>query len=315
MTTLGNSTIDVYPLALGGNTFGWTSDESTSHAVLDAYSAAGGTFIDTADSYSAWAPGNQGGESEAIIGSWHTARGNRADIVIGTKVSQHPQFPGLSAANVRAAADASLTRLKTDYIDLYWAHFDDAETPLEETAAAFNELVVAGKVRAIGLSNYSAARIEEWFTIARAEGFALPVALQPHYNLVKRQPYESELAPVAAKENLAVVPYWSLAAGFLTGKYRTEADFSGKARGDAAKSYFSPQSLAVLAVLDQIATGHGVALATVALSWLRARPQVAAPIASARTPQQLPALLASVSFDLSDDERARLDEASDGIGS
>ncbi len=191
MTSIGHSDLDVFPLNLGGNTFGWTSTRDESFAVLDAFAAGGGNFVDTADGYSAWVPGNTGGESETIIGEWMTARGNRDDIVVATKVSQHPQFTGLAAATVAAAADASLARLATDHIDLYYAHFDDASVPLAETVGAFNDLVVAGKVRYVGVSNYSADRIEEWISIAAREGYVLPVALQPHYNLVRREPYRT----------------------------------------------------------------------------------------------------------------------------
>ena len=310
MSTLGSSGIDVFPLNLGGNTFGWTSDPATSHQVLDAFTAAGGNFVDTADGYSAWVPGNSGGESETIIGTWLAARGNRDRVVVATKVSQHPQFRGLSAANVAAAAEASLTRLGTDYIDLYYAHFDDASVPLEETAGAFDALVRAGKVRAIGVSNYSAERIQEWFAIARGNGFTLPVAVQPHYNLVNRVAYERDIAPVAAAEGIAVLPYYGLAGGFLTGKYRTTEDLASGPRGGGAKKYPTEDGLAVVKVLSGIADAHGVAPATVALAWLRTRPQVAAPIASARTVEQLPALIASATLDLAADELAALDDVS-----
>ena len=212
MTTIGLG-VDVSPLALGGSTFGWTSDEITSRQVLDSFLDAGGTLIDTSDSYSAFAPGNSGGESETIIGAWMAALGSRDRVVIGTKVSQHPEFPGLSAANVAAAADTSLKRLGTDYIDLYWAHYDDPDVPLQETAGAFDALVRAGKVRAIGVSNYAGERIREWITVARREGYVAPVAVQPLYNLVRRHPYERDVAPVAAAENLAVLPYQALASG------------------------------------------------------------------------------------------------------
>jgi aryl-alcohol dehydrogenase-like predicted oxidoreductase len=309
MTTLGSSGIDVFPLNLGGNTFGWTSDEAVSHQVLDAFTEAGGNFVDTADGYSAWAPGNSGGESETIIGRWLAARGNRDRVVVATKVSSHPQFRGLSAANVAAAADASLARLGTDHIDLYYAHFDDAAVPLEETAGAFDALVRAGKIRAIGVSNYTAGRIREWFEVARRNGFALPVAVQPHYNLVKRIAYERDIAPVAAAENLAVLPYYGLAGGFLTGKYRTTEDLTSGPRG-GAEQYLTEDGLAVVKALSGIADTHGVTPATVALAWLRTRPNVAAPIASARTVEQLPALLASATLDLSPEDLTTLDEVS-----
>lgn len=307
---VGTSDLKVFPLVLGGNTFGWTSDEQTSDAVLDAYTEAGGNFVDTADTYSAWAPGHSGGESEIVLGRWMAVRGNRDQMVIATKVSEHPQYQGLSAENIAAAADASLLRLGTDYIDLYYAHFDHDDTPLEETVEAFDKLVKSGKVRAIALSNYSAERIEEWFRIARENGYALPVALEPQYNLVSRGSYEHTLAPVAAKENLAVFPYFALAAGFLTGKYRSAEDAKGKAREGMVADYLNADGFAVVDALDTVAKNHGVEMATVALAWLRHRPQVAAPIASARVPKQLPALLASASLDLSDDEIAILDQAS-----
>ena len=221
MTVLGSSDLDVFPLGLGGNTFGWTSDKDTSFAVLDAYVAGGGNFIDTADSYSAWVPGHAGGESETIIGEWTAARGNRDSVIIATKVFSHPQFRGLSPKNVLAAADASLARLRTEYIDLYFAHRDDPDVPVAEAAGAFHELQVAGKIRYVGLSNYTAPRLREWLAVAAAEGFAPPVALQPHYNLVERAAYETLLAPAAAEFGLGVLPYSALASGFLAGKYRS----------------------------------------------------------------------------------------------
>jgi aryl-alcohol dehydrogenase-like predicted oxidoreductase len=310
MNTLGSSGIEVFPLNLGGNVFGWTSDEATSHRVLDAFVEGGGNFLDTADGYSAWVPGNSGGESETIIGKWLSSRKNRADVVVATKVSQHPQFRGLAAANVAAAADASLARLGTDYIDLYYAHYDDAETPLEETAGAFDALVKAGKVRAVGVSNYTAERIREWFEVARRNNFVLPVAVQPHYNLVERQAYEQNIAPVAAEENLAVLPYYALASGFLTGKYRTTDDLASGPRGGGAKKYLTEDGLAVVKVLVDVADAHGVEPASVALAWLRTRKQVAAPIASARTVEQVPALIASATLELTADEIAALDGVS-----
>jgi aryl-alcohol dehydrogenase-like predicted oxidoreductase len=310
MTRIGISDLDVFPLALGGNTFGWTSDEQTSHAVLDAFVASGGNFVDTADGYSSWVPGNSGGESETIIGSWFAARGNREKVVLGTKVSQHPDFPGLGGANVLAAADASLARLGTDYIDLYYAHFDDASTPLEETASAFNDLVVAGKVRNIAVSNYSAERVAEWFRIAEGNGFALPVALQPHYNLVHREPFESDFGAIVAEKQLGVVPYYALASGFLTGKYRSADDQGKSPRGQGAGAYLNDYGLGVLAALDTVASAHGVPVASVALAWLRSRPGVVAPLASARTTEQLPDLIASATLDLTPDETAALDAAS-----
>ena len=310
MTVIGSSDLDVFPLGLGGNTFGWTSDEETSFAVLDAYIAGGGNFIDTADSYSAWVPGHAGGESETIIGAWAKARGNRDSVVTATKVFSHPQFRGLSPKNVLAAADASLARLRTDYIDLYFAHRDDPEVPVAEAAGAFHALAVAGKIRHVGLSNFTAPRLREWFAVAAAEGFAPPVALQPHYNLVERAQYESELAPVVAELGLSVLPYYALASGFLAGKYRTATDNAGAARQPGAARYLTPAGLAVLAALDSISADRGVEPASVALAWLRTRPGVAAPLASARTVDQLGALLASATLDLTPDEIKALDTAS-----
>ncbi|WP_423919452.1 aldo/keto reductase [Frigoribacterium sp. 2-23] len=312
MPRIGSSDLDVYPLALGGNTFGWTSDESTSHDVLDAFVAAGGNFVDTADVYSAWAPGNSGGESETIIGSWLAAGGaaRRDGIVIGTKLSQHPDYSGLSASNVAAAADASLERLQTDRIDLYSAHYDDESVPLEETLGALDALVRAGKVRQVGISNYTPARIRQWLAIAQREGFQLPVALQPHYNLVKRRPFETEYAPVAEAFDLGVTPYWSLAAGFLTGKYRTRDDFANAARSGSVDGYFSDEGLAVVDAVSDIAEAHEVELATIALAWLQAQPTVVAPIASARILGQLPALMAADGVTLTADELSTLDATS-----
>lgn len=314
MTLLRNTDTEIFPLVLGGNTFGWTSDEQTSDKVLEAYVEAGGNLIDTADVYSAWAPGHSGGESEIILGRWLARSGKRDKVLVATKASQHPQYPGLSARNVEAAADASMLRLGVDVIDLYYAHFDDQKTPLEETAAAFDKLVKEGKARAIGLSNYSPDRIREWFRIARQNDLTLPVALEPQYNLVYRKAYEGGLMEVARDEDLAVFPYFSLASGFLTGKYRTLDDLKGKQREGMVKDFFTQEGLDVVSAMDGIAKAHGVELATVALAWLNHRPQVAAPIASARTPEQLPALLAAAKLELSDKEIQTLNEISDKVG-
>ena len=313
MAKLRGIDAEIFPLVLGGNTFGWTSDESVSDQVLDAYTQAGGNLIDTADVYSAWAPGHSGGESEIVLGRWLAKNGNRNKVLVATKVSQHPQYSGLSAKNIEAAADASLLRLGLDVIDLYYAHFDDSSTPLEETAAAFDKLVKEGKVRAIGLSNYTPDRIREWFSIARKEGLTLPVALEPQYNLVYRKDYENGLMPVAKDEDLAVFPYFSLASGFLTGKYRTMDDLKGKQREGMVKDFFTQEGLDVVAAMDGIAKAHGVELATVALAWLNHRPGIAAPIASARTPEQLPALLAAAHLKLSDQDMQTLDQVSDKV--
>lgn len=315
MTRLRTVDQEIFPLVLGGNTFGWTSDERTSDQVLDAYVDAGGNLIDTADVYSAWAPGHSGGESEIVLGRWLARSGRRDKVLVATKVSQHPQYPGLSAKNVEAAADESLLRLGLDVIDLYYAHFDDKDTPLEETAAAFDHLVREGKVRAIGLSNYSSDRIREWFSIARRDGLALPVALEPQYNLVYRRSYEKDgLMQVAQEEDLCVFPYFALASGFLTGKYRTEDDLKGRQREGMVRDFFTRAGLDVVSAMDSIAKAHGVEPATVALAWLNRRPQIAAPIASARTPAQLPALLAAAKLELGDDEMSTLDEVSARVG-
>jgi aryl-alcohol dehydrogenase-like predicted oxidoreductase len=307
---LGSSDLEVFPLSLGGNVFGWTSDEAQSFAVLDAYAAAGGNFLDTADSYSAWVEGNKGGESETIIGKWLKARGNRSDIVVATKVSQHPEYPGLSGANIKAAADASLRRLDTDYIDLYFTHFDKPEVPVDEIIGALDDLVKAGKVRHIAASNITPERLQESLEFSDREGLARYVALQPHYNLVSRDTYEGALRDVASRAGLAAVPYFSLASGFLTGKYRpgTTVD-SARAEG-AAKHLDSERGVRVLAALDEVAQAHDAPVATVALAWLAAQPTVAAPIASARTVEQLPALIGVADLVLTGGELARLTEAS-----
>lgn len=306
-TTLGTSDLSVFPLNLGGNVFGWTADRQTSFDILDAYVAGGGNFIDTADGYSAWVAGNTGGDSERLIGEWQELRGNRDELVIATKVSQHPDFRGLAADNILKAADASLERLRTDHIDLYYAHFDDESVPLEETVTALSSLVDAGKVRHLGISNYSAARIAEWFEIVDAKGLHRPIALQPHYNLVERE-FEGELRTIAEREQLAVLPYFSLAKGFLTGKYREGASVDS-VRAEGAQAYLADHA-ALLPVLDEVAAAHGVSVATVSLAWLRSQPTVVAPIASARTVDQLPDLLASATLELADDELAALTAAS-----
>ncbi|MDH6630454.1 aryl-alcohol dehydrogenase-like predicted oxidoreductase [Streptomyces sp. LBL] len=307
---LGSSDLEVFPLSLGGNVFGWTADEAASFAVLDAYTAAGGNFVDTADSYSAWIEGNSGGESETVIGKWLKARGNRSDVVIATKVSQHPEYQGLSAANIIAAADASLRRLGTDYIDLYYTHFDKPDVPVEEIITALDELVRVGKVRYIAASNISPERLEASLAFSDRAGLARYVALQPHYNLVSRDTYEGELQAVAERFGLAAVPYFALASGFLTGKYRpgTTVD-SARAEG-AAKHLQTERGQKVLTALDEIAQAHEAPVATVALAWLAAQPTVAAPIASARTVEQLPALLGVADLTLTDAEVSRLTDAS-----
>ncbi|MET8608999.1 MULTISPECIES: aldo/keto reductase [Streptomyces] len=310
LRTLGSSDLEVFPLCLGGNVFGWTADEQTSFAVLDAYTAAGGNFVDTADVYTAWVEGHQGGESETVIGKWLKARGNRSDVVIATKVSQHPQYPGLSAANIKAAADASLARLGTDYIDLYYTHFDQPDVPVEEIIGALDELVKAGKVRQIAASNISAERLRESLDFSTREGLARYVAVQPHYNLVSRDTYEGPLQDLVAREGLSCVPYFALAAGFLTGKYRPGRKVDSARANRAADYAETERGQKVLAALDEIAAAHEAPHATVALAWLAAQPTVTAPIASARTLDQLPALLGVGELKLTDEELKKLTDAS-----
>ncbi|MGV1035241.1 MAG: aldo/keto reductase [Microbacteriaceae bacterium] len=288
-------------LVFGGNVFGWTADRDTSFALLDAFVAAGGNSIDTADVYSAWVPGNSGGESEAIIGEWMASRGNRAQVQVATKVFQHPERPGLSAKNIRAAIDDSLTRLQTDYVDLYYAHRDDPEVDQAEYVLAFDELVQAGKVRELGVSAFTADRLRSAQAIALTEGLTPFTVSQDHYNLVERD-YETELRDTVAELGLVEVPYWSLAAGFLTGKYRPGVEVDS-VRAEGAGAYLqNPANVRLLDVLDDVARAHHTSVTAVSLAWLRAQPTVAAPIASARTLEQLPDLVASFTLELSTDE-------------
>ncbi|MFE5869265.1 aldo/keto reductase [Streptomyces roseifaciens] len=306
---IGN--LSVHPLALGGNVFGWTADEAESFAVLDAYAAAGGNFIDTADVYSAWVPGNEGGESETVIGNWFASRGNRADIVLATKVGAGvPEPRGLRAAVIKAGVEDSLRRLRTDYIDLYYTHYDDPSVPVEEFITALDALVKEGKVREIAASNITPERLQESLEFSEATGLAKYVAIQPHYNLVSRDTYEGDLAAVAEKHGLAAVPYFALAKGFLTGKYRPGTTVES-ARAEGAAEYLrTDRGRRVLAALDEVAAAHEAELATVALAWLAARPTVATPLASARTVQQLKPLLAMADVKLTDAELTLLTEAS-----
>ncbi|MEU5491939.1 MULTISPECIES: aldo/keto reductase [Streptomyces] len=307
---LGSSSLQVFPLALGGNVFGWTADEERTFAVLDAYVAAGGNFIDTADSYSAWIPGNEGGESETLIGKWLAARSRRDDVVIATKVGAHPLYKGLSPTTIKAAAEASLRRLGTDHIDLYYTHFDDESVPVEEIVTALDQLVKAGTVREIAASNISPERLRASLEFSEREGLARYVALQPHYNLVSRDTYEGPLQDTAAAAGLAAVPYFALAAGFLTGKYRPGTTVESARAEGAGKHLETERGRKVLAALDRIAQEHDAEIATVALAWLASRPTVTAPIASARTVEQLPALVAVADLRLSEQELAELTEAS-----
>jgi aryl-alcohol dehydrogenase-like predicted oxidoreductase len=310
MIRLGTSDLDVSTLCLGTNVFGWTADEAASHAVLDAYVAGGGNFLDSADVYSAWVPGNSGGDAEKIIGTWLAANPARRDeLVVATKVSRLEPNTGLGRDAILAATDASLARLQTDRIDLLWAHYDDPDTPQEETLGAFGELIAAGKVRAIGASNFSADRLTAALEIAERDDLPRYVALQPQYNLVERSEYETTLAPVVAAHDVAVVPYFGLAMGFLTGKYRPGGAAVDSPRAGRAAAYLEHGGAAVLEVLDAVAAAHRTTVAAVALAWLAAQPQVASPIASARTVEQLADLLPVNTIRLTDDEVAQLSGA------
>lgn len=308
---LGNSGLAVQPLALGGNVFGWTLDEAASFRVLDAFVDAGLDLIDTADVYPAWVPGNEGGESEAIIGRWLAQGGRRDKVVIATKVAKWDRRKGLSPANIEAAADDSLRRLGVEVIDLYFAHEDDASVPLADTLGAFARLVERGKVRAIGASNYAAPRLAEALETSGRLGLPRYEVLQPEYNLVARKDYETRLAPIVDEHGLGVVPYYSLASGFLTGKYRSEADLGkSKARGGAAARYLNGHGLRVLATLDDVAKRHDATPAQVALAWLMTRPGITAPIASATSVEQVQELAGAVRLKLSADDLDVLERAS-----
>jgi aryl-alcohol dehydrogenase-like predicted oxidoreductase len=305
MALIPRTDLDVFGLCLGGNVFGWTANRDESFAVLDAYAAAGGNFVDTADVYMAGAPGNSGGESETIIGEWLASRANRDSIVIATKVGKLAGLDNLRAETIRKAADASLRRLGIDQIDLYYSHGDDPGTPLEETLGAFGELVEAGKVRAIAASNYSGERLAEALAVSEREGLPRFVALQPHYNLMERE-FERDQRPVCEREGVPVFPFYALARGFLTGKYRPDGDAIDSPRAGKAAEYLDERGERMLSALDEISAAHGVAPASVAVAWLRAQPTVLAPIASARTPDQLSPLLDAVGLTLSADEMAQL---------
>lgn len=287
---LGRTELQVHPLCLGGNVFGWSANAAQSQEVLSAYESAGGNFIDTADMYSRWHTGNVGGESETIIGDWMKARGNRSEMVIATKVAKLATRPGLSAANIAAAAEDSLRRLGTDYIDIYYAHHDDEEVLLEESLTAFNELVTSGKVRYLAASNYSAARLEEALKISRDLGMSEYLLLQPNYNAIVRNEYEGDLMAVAVKEDIPVLPYFSLAAGFLTGKYQPGIEVDSVRAGDMP-DYKNDRGWAILNAITEIAKQENTSIAAVALGWLRSQPGVVTPIASARTTEQLAEIL------------------------
>lgn len=304
---------DVGPLVLGGNVFGWTADRDASFAVLDAFVEAGGRSIDSADVYSVWAEGNSGGESETILGEWFAARGRRDDVLVATKVSKHPERPGLARDNVRAAVEESLARLQSETIDLYYAHADDETQSPEQIAATFDELVREGKIRAIGLSNFAPERLRAVVEAARAENLTPAAYSQDRWSLVERS-IETDLLPVLADLGLTELPYSSLAAGFLTGKYRPGVEIDSPRAGGAGSYLERPGAGALLDALDGVARAHEVEPASVALAWLRTRPTVGAPIASARTTDQLPALVASFTLDLTPADLRDLDAASDALG-
>ncbi|UQX89138.1 aldo/keto reductase [Jatrophihabitans telluris] len=306
--TFTSDAISDLPLVLGGNVFGWTADRDASFAVLDAFVAAGGKHIDTADVYSLWVPGNSGGDSEAIIGEWLTSRGNRDALFIATKVGALAPHDNLRPDSIAAAVEDSLRRLNTDYIDLYWAHRDDADTPQEETLAAFDSLVRAGKVRYLGASNFSAERLRSSLAITASSGGARYEAVQPLYNLLEHAEYEDGVGRVAAEHRLATVPYYGLAAGFLTGKYRPGVTVDS-ARAEGAKKYFDDRGFGVIDALESVATDHDVTVSAVALAWLNQQPTVLAPIASARTAEQFADLASLKGLVLSEDELGLLRKA------
>ncbi|CAN5487519.1 aldo/keto reductase [soil metagenome] len=306
---LGRSGLSIAPLVFGGNVFGWTADEATSHRLLDAFIDGGFNAVDTADVYSAWVPGHTGGESESVIGRWLKARGKRDDVLILTKVAMWPAQPGLSAANIVSAVEGSLKRLQTDHIDLYQSHRDDPTTPIDETLAAYERLIQAGKVRAIGASNFTPERLAESLKVSADKGVARYETIQPKFNLYDRDEVEGALADLTAREEVGVIPYYGLAAGFLTGKYRSAADLEGKARGGTVKSYLNDKGQRVLAALDQAAKTLSASQAQVALAWIMAHPAITAPIASATSVEQLTELMGAARLALPAEIVAELNAA------
>lgn len=309
---LGRSGIQVSVICFGCNVFGWTADEAASHDLLDRFVAAGGNFVDTADVYSRWVPGNSGGESETILGRWLKRPGNRDKVVLATKVGSEmgPGRKGLSRRHIVASVEDSLRRLQTDRIDLYQSHRDDEEAPIEETLEAYQLLVRQGKVRAIGASNFSAARLAESLRIAGRDGYPRYESLQPRYNLYDRAGYEAELEPLCRRENVGVIGYFALASGFLTGKYRSPADLANRARAGMVKSYLDERGFRILGALDRVSQNHDATPAQVALAWLIARPGVTAPIVSATSVGQLKQIAGAAKLQLTPDDIAALDAAS-----
>ncbi len=307
MITIAETDLVVHPLCLGGNVFGWSADEAQSEAVLDAYTKHGGNFIDTADVYSEWKEGNVGGESESIIGTWAKARGNRSEVVIATKVAMLSKRPGLSATNIIAACDESLQRLQTDYIDLYYSHKDDEETPIEETLTAYAQLIAQGKVRYIAASNFSPERLAQSLKFSADNSLPSYIAVQDHYNLMHRAEFETNQAPVLAQNVIKCIPYFGLARGFLTGKYRAGVTVDSMRAGGVTE-YQTAKGYAVVSALEEISKVHNSSIAAVALAWLRAQPQVSTPIASARTVEQLEEIIQVIK--LSSDEVTKLTKLS-----
>jgi aryl-alcohol dehydrogenase-like predicted oxidoreductase len=311
--TLGRSSVQVSPLCLGGNVFGWTATEAESFAVLDALVGAGLNFIDSADVYSVWVPGHRGGESETVIGNWLKRSAKRKDVVIATKVGMKmaPDRQGLSPAHIARSVEESLRRLQTDYIDLYFSHCDDAAVPMEETLGAYQKLISQGKVRAIGASNFTAVRMAEALEVSRKNGLPRYEVLQPHYNLYARSDYESALESLCLKQQIGVVSYSALASGFLTGKYRTAADAKKSPRGKGVvETFLNERGLRILAALDDVGRRHGASVASVALAWQIARPSITAPIASATTVDQLNELVAATRLKLDPAALEQLNAAS-----
>ena len=309
---LGQSSLHVTPITFGGNVFGWTADEKTSFALLDSFVASGFNFIDTADVYSRWHPGNQGGESEVIIGRWLKARGNRDKVIIASKlgIEMAPGKKGLSRKYMMQAVEDSLQRLQTDYIDLYQSHRDDPETPIEETLSAYAELIEAGKIREIGASNFSADRLAESLKISSDKGLPRYQSLQPQYSLVERQEFEGALEDLCLREKIGTIGYYSLASGFLTGKYRSAADMQGRARGPRVEKYLNDYGFGVIAALDDVAKRYNAKPVQIALAWLIARPSVTAPIASATNVEQLAELLKAAEIQLDAAAIQQIDVAS-----
>jgi aryl-alcohol dehydrogenase-like predicted oxidoreductase len=307
MITIPETDLVVHPLCLGTNVFGWSADEPQSHAVLDAYRSHGGNFVDTADMYSAWKEGNVGGESETIIGNWMAKKGNRNEMVVATKVAKLPTRPGLHPDNIIAACNDSLKRLQSDHIDIYYAHHDDPTIPLEDVLGAFAQLIAEGKVRYIAASQYTGARLQEALDVSAKHNLPSYIALQDQYNLVSRNPFESDQQPVLAAHGISAIPFYGLARGFLSGKYR-EGKVVESVRAEGVKEFATPKGYATLAVMDQIAEAHNCSVSAVSLAWLRSNPQLSTPIASARTVEQLEEIVQVI--DLAPDEVLALNAVS-----